>query len=105
MAKTLFTGRLTADAEVKAKETGFATFTLAENVGTGDNQRTNFFKCKGNFSDAQLKYLTKGKSLDVIGELNIEVNEVGDKKYYNTEVSIIHFSFTQLPKKEETETK
>lgn len=105
MAKILFTGRLTADAELRNKETGFATFTLAENVGFGEKKKTNYFDCKGNFTEGQLKYLTKGKSLDIIGELEIEVNQVGEKKYYNTKVTIIHFEFTPLSPKKEDEDK
>ena len=101
MAKTLFTGRLTADAEILNAQHGFASFTLAENIGYGDKQKTNFFKCKGNFTEKQLQYLKQGTSIDIVGDINIEISDSNGKKYYNTEVYIIHFEFTQLPKKKE----
>lgn len=90
-----FVGRLGGDAELKqVGESQVLEFSIANNVGFGDRQTTNWFRCSiwGRRAQSLEHHLVKGKELFVTGELtmrpftgrdgqekmsaNIRVNEV-----------------------------
>ena len=71
-----FTGRLTQDSELKTTASGLSilSFSVANNTGYGDKQKTNFINCAlfGKRAEGRLKdYLKKGQEVAVTGELNL----------------------------------
>ena len=68
----VFMGRLTEDPTLRYTNNGkpILPFTVASNVGYGDNKQTNFFKCKlwGKPAESMSKYLVKGKPVLVVAE-------------------------------------
>ena len=71
-----FTGRLTQNAEMHSTATGLSIlkFSVANNTGYGDKQKTNFINCAlfGKRAEGQLKnHLIKGQEVAVSGELNL----------------------------------
>lgn len=86
-----FHGRLTKDAEVQATQSGktLCKFTVASDVGFGDNKSTNFFDVVifGKRAEGGLpQYLKKGTSVFISGELKIERREYEGKTYTNVTV-------------------
>ena len=87
MNKLLVNGNLVRDMEVK--DTGkclVGNFTIANNVGYGEDQKTNFINCVlfGDRVESLVEYLVKGCKVLVEGELTIEQYEVNDEKRYAT---------------------
>ena len=83
MNKVLVNGNIARDMEVK--DTGkclVGTFTIANNVGYGEEQKTNFINCVlfGDRVESLVEYLVKGCKVLVEGELAIEQYEVNDEK-------------------------
>ena len=71
-----FTGRLTHDSELKTTASGLSilSFSVANNTGFGDKQKTNYVNCAlfGKRAEGRLKdYLKKGQEVAVTGELNL----------------------------------
>jgi single-strand DNA-binding protein len=71
-----FTGRLTKDAEFRSTPNGMSVlqFSVANNTGFGDKQKTNFVNCSliGKRAEGGLKdILKKGKEVGISGELNL----------------------------------
>lgn len=70
-----FTGRLSSDAEKKTLPTGtqLVTFSMANNRGWGDKQKTLWLTVNiwGKTGENLYKYLTKGKLVGVSGELEL----------------------------------
>jgi single-strand DNA-binding protein len=71
-----FTGRLTRDAEFRSTPSGLSIlkFSVANNTGFGDKQKTNYVNCLifGKRAEGKLKdYLKKGQEVAVSGELNL----------------------------------
>jgi single-strand DNA-binding protein len=71
-----FTGRLTRDAESRSTPSGLSIlkFSVANNTGFGDKQKTNFVNCAlfGKRAEGGLKnLLKKGQEVAVTGELNL----------------------------------
>ncbi|MBT4196259.1 MAG: single-stranded DNA-binding protein [Gammaproteobacteria bacterium] len=71
-----FTGRLTQDAEMQATSSGLSIlkFSVANNTGFGDKQKTNYINCAlfGKRAEGQLRnYLKKGQEVAVSGEVNL----------------------------------
>ncbi|WP_434779239.1 single-stranded DNA-binding protein [Neisseria sp. Ec49-e6-T10] len=68
-------GRLTKDIDIRYTPNSKAvgSFTVASDIGYGDNKKTNFFDCQlwGDRAEKVAQYLTKGQALTVIGELEI----------------------------------
>lgn len=67
-------GRCTKDGSVKtvgAKGIALLTFSIANNTGWGDNQKTNFFDVQvwGSRADTLSKFITKGKQVAITGSL------------------------------------
>lgn len=72
MIKTIITGNLTGNAEVRSTPSGKTVcgFTVAVNHGTQDNPRTDYFECSiwGKRAESKLpEYLTKGQKVLVEG--------------------------------------
>ena len=69
-------GNLAKDAEIKTDKKGNdrVVFSIADNVGFGDRQHTNWFNCImfGKRGVAVQQYLTKGKEVTVHGEMKLE---------------------------------
>ena len=89
MNKLLVNGNLVKDMEVK--DTGkclVGNFTIANNVGYGEEQKTNFVNCVlfGDRVESLVEYLVKGCKVLVEGELAIEQYEVNNEKRYTTKV-------------------
>ncbi len=68
-----FVGRITKDAELKmigAKQTPCAEFTIANNTGFGQFEKTSFINVQlwGQSATGLVQYLTKGKQIAVSGE-------------------------------------
>ena len=91
MNKVLVNGNIVRDMEVK--DTGkclVGTFTIANNVGYGEEQKTNFVNCVlfGDRVESLVQYLVTGCKVLVDGELAIEQYEVNDEKRYTTKVYV-----------------
>lgn len=68
-----FTGRLTKDAELKsigAKQTPCAEFTIANNTGYGQYEKTSYISVQlwGNSATNLMQWLKKGQQVTVVGE-------------------------------------
>lgn len=89
MSNTItFHGRLTKDAWTGATSTGkaMARFTVASDVGFGDNKHTNYFDVLliGKRAEGGLvQYLVKGTGVYVSGEIKIEPPRENNGKHYN----------------------
>lgn len=89
MSNTItFHGRLTKDAWTGATNAGkaMARFTVASDVGFGDNKHTNYFDVVllGKRAEGGLpQYLVKGASVYVSGEIKIEQPRENNGKHYN----------------------
>jgi len=78
-----FTGRLARDCETRHTQSGMTVcnFTVAVDVGYGDNKGTNWLRCAlfGKRAEGQLpQYLLKGTQVAIAGELR--VREYDDKE-------------------------
>ena len=70
---TTINGNLGRDPELKttAKGLNIASFSVAVNLGYGDNKSTHWFNCKafGRTADQVLEYCKKGKEVIVNGQM------------------------------------
>lgn len=70
-----FTGRITADTELKvlSNDNKLCSFTVANNTGYGDNKKVNWVKCSiwGDKAQSLHPYLRKGQLVAVSGELSL----------------------------------
>lgn len=79
-------GRLTADPQPKTTSNGisYCLFSIANEVGYGDNKRTNFFRCNAwrGTADVICKYLHKGSQIGIAGQLmqNTYEDKEGNKR-------------------------
>ena len=78
-----FTGRLTRDAETRYLQNGTAvlSFSVANNTGYGDKQKTNYFDCAlfGKRAEGKLaEYMKKGQEVGVVGELSLNTYQKKD---------------------------
>jgi single-strand DNA-binding protein len=85
MANVSFVGRLGKDAEFKSgKGTDYLTFSVAEDVGFGDNKKTQWINCVvfGKSAQGLSKLLVKGQEVYVTGSLELEeyTNKNGETK-------------------------
>jgi|TARA_B100000809_G_scaffold173567_1_gene170814 single-strand DNA-binding protein len=76
MNKLIISGRLTRDAEVRFIPSGtpVMSFSVANNTGFGDKQKTHFFDCSmfGKRAEGKLKdYMLKGQQVVVEGEISL----------------------------------
>ena len=95
MNKIIVTGNLTKDMEVEitSNDKIHGKISIANNVGYGENQKTNFLMCDlyGQRVDALSKYLVKGAKVLINGQLNVSniEKEDGWKTYVNVYVEDI----------------
>ena len=95
MNKIIVTGNLTKDMEVEitSNDNVHGKLTIANNVGYGENQKTNFLICDlyGQRVDTLSKYLVKGAKVLITGQLNVTniEKEDGWKTYVNVYVEDI----------------
>ena len=108
MNKVLVNGNVVRDMEVK--DTGkclVGTFTIANNVGYGEEQKTNFVNCVlfGDRVESLIQYLVKGCKVLVEGELAIEQYEVNDEKRYTTKVYVKSLEIEKFKEQEDKKNK
>ena len=93
MNKVIINGNLVRDMEVRQTKNGtdVGEFTIANNIGYGEDQKTTFVKCTlfGTRVEALQKYLLKGAKVLVEGVLEINNVEDKKKKTWNTYVNIV----------------
>ena len=95
MNKIIVTGNLTKDMEVEitSNDKIHGKISIANNVGYGENQKTNFLNCDlyGQRVDSLSKYLVKGAKVLITGQLNVNniEKEDGWKTYVNVYVEDI----------------
>ena len=92
MNKVILNGNLVRDMEVRQTSNGtdVGEFTIANNVGYGDNQKTTFVKCTlfGTRVESLQHYLIKGAKVLVEGSLEIN-NYKDDNDNWKTYVNIV----------------
>ena len=92
MNKVILNGNLVRDMEVRQTKAGtdVGEFTIANNVGYGDNQKTTFVKCTifGARVEALEQYLVKGAGVLLDGSLEIN-NYEDENKTWKTYVNIV----------------
>ena len=108
MNKVLVNGNVVRDMEVK--DTGkclVGTFTIANNVGFGEDQKTNFVNCVlfGDRVESLVEYLVKGCKVLIDGELAIEQYEVNDEKRYATKVYVKSLEIEKFKEQEDKKNK
>ena len=108
MNKVLVNGNIVRDMEVK--DTGkclVGTFTIANNVGYGEEQKTNFVNrvLFGDRVESLVEYLVKGCKVLVEGELAIEQYEVNDEKRYATKVYVKSLEIEKFKEQEDKKNK
>ena len=95
MNKIIVTGNLTKDMEVEitSNDKVHGKISIANNVGYGESQKTNFLNCDlyGQRVDTLSKYLVKGAKVLINGQLNVTniEKEDGWKTYVNVYVEDI----------------
>ena len=79
MQRLTLIGNLTADPEIRSTQSGktVCVFTIAVNRKKVSEPQTDFFRINawGNLADVCARYLTKGKKVAVIGELQARTYE------------------------------
>ena len=82
MNKFIVNGNLTKDAELRytQNDKAYSKFSIANNEGYGDNQKTNFFNCTlwGKSAENLNRFLTKGQKVLITGK--VEINDYKDKE-------------------------
>ena len=114
MNKVILTGNLTKDMEVEitSNDKIHGKLSIANNVGYGENQKTNFINCDlyGQRVDTLSKYLLKGAKVLITGQLNVNnvEKEDGWKTYVNVyveDVEILKFAVDSVEEKSNKTTK
>ena len=95
---------------MEVKDTGkclVGTFTIANNVGYGEEQKTNFVNCVlfGDRVESLVEYLVKGCKVLIDGELAIEQYEVNDEKRYTTKVYVKSLEIEKFKEQEDKKNK
>ena len=108
MNKLLVNGNIVRDMEVK--DTGkclVGNFTIANNVGFGENQKTNFVNCVmfGDRVESLVEYLVKGCKVLVEGELAIEQYEANNEKRNSTKVYVKSLEIEKFKEQEDKKNK
>ena len=101
MNKIILTGRTTKDAElgfIGATGTPKMTFTLAVERNyqkDKNNKKVDFINCEmlGQHTEKLCQYVTKGKSILIEGELNIDQYEKDGEKRSYTKVKVDRLEF------------
>ena len=86
------TGRVTKDAEQRFTSSGSAVlgFTVATDVGFGDNKKTEFINCSlwGKRGEALAMYILKGGPVTVVGSLEKREWESNGKSGVSLELNV-----------------
>lgn len=103
--ETIITGRFTDTPELKTTPSGksVTSFTLANNTGYGDNERTNWIDCVAWNKSAEniCKFFTKGSRITVVGELTTrQYEDKNGNKRKAVEVLVNKFEFMDGRKEE-----
>ena len=98
MLKVLMHGRLAKDVEMRTTTTGknVASFTVACDVGYGENKKTEFVPCIAWNKTAELmgNYFSKGREILITdGRLQTRSYEKNGEKRYVTEVVVNEVEF------------
>ena len=106
MLKTILSGNLTADPEMKQTKTGknITEFTVAVSLGYGENKKTEFVLCKAWDKTAEFinKHCFKGQTVLVEGRNETRSWEGTDgTKRYRTELIVFNIEPMQWRKQEE----
>ena len=102
-----FDGHIGMDPEFKADVgSGLLTFTVGSQVGWGERESTNWFRCNiwGTRSEKLSPYLQKGTKVFIIGELEIrkyEDKDGNEKKSVEVKVDKITFINKERVQREE----
>ena len=82
MNKFIVTGNLTKDADLKytQNDKAYSKFSIANNEGYGENQKTNFFNCTlwGKGAENLNRFLVKGQKVLITGR--VELGKFTDKE-------------------------
>lgn len=82
MNKIIVTGNLTKDAELRytQNDKAYSKFSIANNEGYGENQKTNFFNCTlwGKGAENLNRFLVKGQKVLITGR--VDINDYTDKE-------------------------
>lgn len=85
-------GRLGQDAVLSSTSSGtqMLKFSVANNTGFGDNQKTNWFKCVlwGKRGESLAQYMKKGTAVVVTGEVTLNTWQGKDDGVERSELSI-----------------
>lgn len=104
MNRTMLTGRLTAEPELRytPKGTAVCEANLAVDDGWGDNKKTLFIGITfwGTKAEAVTKYATKGQVLIIDGRLNQDVfkPQGSEREVRKTHVVCENFEFGERPR-------
>lgn len=113
MNKVIISGNLVKDMDVvTTKKTDIGNFTIANNRGFGEDQRTSFIRCAlfGKRVESMQEYLLKGAKVEVCGTLEVTSKEIDDE-YVNfttvlvDEIEILKFVNSDEDEEEEEEDK
>lgn len=86
-----FDGRLGDDAELRdAAGTSVLNFSVASNVGFGDKQKTNWFRCTlwGKRGESLSTHLKKGQQVTIWGEFSTREYEGKNGKGLSLEIRV-----------------
>lgn len=88
MNKICISGRLVKDCEMRFTQNNKAVtrFTIANDIGFGENKKTNFVNIVLFGCENLANYLIKGQMVNITGQLSIRSYEKDGNKKYVTEV-------------------
>lgn len=108
MSFLTITGRLGRDAELRTTQSGTKVlgFSVADNIGYGDNKTTQWVKCAlfGKRGESLAPHLKKGSLVEVCGKA--KVNSYEGKKGFQAEIEVsvleinLHGGKTDKPQEE-----
>lgn len=104
MNKVIISGNLVKDMEVlTTKTTDIGNFTIANNRGYGDDQRTTFVRCSlfGKRVESLEKYLVKGCKVLITGVLDIVSKEIDDEFVNFTNIIVDEIEILKFKDNEE----
>lgn len=86
-------GNITKDSEMKYSKADKAivTFSVAVNEGFGENKTTQFFNIVSFGAEKLCQYLTKGKTVAIMGKLSNSNWEKDGVKHYKTDIIANNF--------------
>lgn len=96
-------GRIGKDAELRYTQEGTAVsnFSLAVEVGWGERKKTLWLDCAlwGKQADSLTKYLTKGKMIAILGQLDVRawVSKQNDEPNASIQVSVAELMLCTSP--------